>query len=68
MPLSPKALRFVVEALNYYLDEHDQRIRNPNASEDDRADWENGREFIEAIRQDCLDHLSQPAEQIHVGA
>jgi hypothetical protein len=68
MTLSPKALRFVVEALNYYLDEHDQRFRNPNASEDDRADWENDREFIEAILQDCLDHLSQPAEQIQVEA
>lgn len=68
MTLSPKALRFVVEALTYYLDEHDQRFQNPNASEDDRADWENDREFMEAIRQDCLDHLSQPVEPIHVEA
>ena len=68
MTLSPKALRFVVDALNCYLDMHDQRFRNPNAFEDDRADWENDREFIEAIRQDCLDHLSLPAEQIQVEA
>ena len=66
MTLSPKALRFVVEALDYYLQDHEQQLRNAGASDDDRADWENDRQFIEAIRQDCLEHMALPLETSHV--
>ena len=66
MTLSPKAIRFVVEALDCYLQDHDQRLRNAGASGDERADWENDRQFIEAIRQDCLDHMAQTFETAHV--
>ena len=62
MTLSPKAVRFVVEALDYYVQDHDRQLHRPEASGDELADWENDRQFIEAIRQDCLDHLAQPVE------
>ena len=66
MTLSPKALRFVVEALDYYLQDHEQRLRNTGASDDDLADWENDRQFVEAIRQDCLDQMAQQFDTTHV--
>ena len=65
MTLSPKALRFVVEALDHYLQDHDRQLRQAGTSDDDRADWENDRQFVEAIRQECLDemaHQFDPAE------
>ena len=66
MTLSTKAIRFVVEALDYYLQDHDQRLRNAGESDDDRADWENDRQFVEAIRQECLDEMAQQLETAHV--
>ena len=58
MKLSPKALRYVVEALDYYLRDRDQQVRDGDTSDDDRADWENDRQFIDAIRQECLDEMA----------
>lgn len=59
MNLSPKAVRFVVEALDFYVQDQDQRLRRSEASDDQLADWENDRHFIEAIKQDCLDQATQ---------
>ena len=58
MTLSPKALRFVVEALDHYLQDHDRHLRQAGTSDDDCADWENDRQFVEAIRQECLDEMA----------
>ena len=66
MTLSPKAIRFVLEALDYYLQDRDQQLRQSTASDDELADWENDRQFLEAIKQDCLEHLAQPLEAAHV--
>lgn len=66
MALSPKALRFVVEALDYYLRDHDPQFRRAGASDDDRADWENDRQFVEAIRQECLDEMAHQLDTAEV--
>ena len=68
MNLSPKAVRFVVEALDYYVQDQDQRLRRAGASDDQLADWENDRQFIEAVKQDCLDQMTPQLEDAHVEA
>ncbi len=68
MNLSPKAVRFVVEALDYYVQDQDQRLRRAGASDDQLADWENDRQFIEAVKQDCLDQMTTQLEDAHVEA
>ena len=66
MTLSPKALRFMVEALDYYLHDHDQQLQRAGESDDDRADWENDRQFVEAIRQECLDEMTHQFDSAEV--
>lgn len=68
MNLTPKAVRFVVEALDDYVQDQDQRLRRAGASDDQLADWENDRQFIEAVKQDCLDQMTLPLEDAHVEA
>ena len=68
MTLSPKAIRFVVEALEYYVRDQDQWLRRSGASEDQLSDWENDRQFIEAVKQDCLDQMTPQLENAHVEA
>lgn len=68
MNLSPKAVRFVVEALDYYVQDQDQRLRRAGASDDQLADWENDRQFIEAVKQDCLDQMTPQLEDAHIEA
>ena len=68
MTLSPKAIRFVVEALEYYVRDQDQRLRRSGASEDQLSDWENDRQFIEAVKQDCLDQMAPQLADAHIEA
>ncbi|MFM9962938.1 MAG: hypothetical protein ACKV2Q_17155 [Planctomycetaceae bacterium] len=68
MTLSPKAVRFVVEALDCYVQDQDQRLRRAGASDDQLADWENDRQFMEAVKQDCLDQMTLQLEDAHVEA
>ena len=68
MTLSPKAVRFVVEALDFYVQDQDQRLRQAGASDDQLADWENDRQFIEAVKQDCLNQMTPQLEDAHVEA
>jgi len=52
MKLSLKATRFVIEALEYYLKYHDQRLQQDGLSEEDSSDLINDRQYLEAIKQD----------------
>lgn len=52
MKLSLKAIRFVIEALEHYQEDHDQRLAKEGLSEDDVSDLVNDRHYLEAIQKD----------------
>jgi hypothetical protein len=52
MKLSLKAVRFVIEALNHYQEEHAQRMNQPGLTEDELADLTSDRQFLGAIKRD----------------
>jgi hypothetical protein len=62
MDLSPKALRFVLEALEHYARYHDQRMQEKGLSEDELADLANDRQYLEAIKQDLQLGHEQPGK------
>ena len=52
MNLSPKAVRFVIEALEHYQKSHVDQLRQGTCSDDEAADLENDRLYLEAIKAD----------------
>ncbi len=52
MNLSAKAARFVIEALECYQKEHEQRLKDKLLSDDAVADLTNDREFLAAIKKE----------------
>ena len=52
MDLSPKAVRFVIEALEHHIAEHDRRLAANGLSADDAADLANDKKYLEAIVKD----------------
>jgi hypothetical protein len=70
MKLSPKAVRFVIEALEHYKGYHDRRLREEGLSEDDVSDLVNDRRYLEAIQRDFetyRDELRQRREDTAAG-
>ena len=71
MKLSLKAVRFVIEALEHYQRDHDQRLNQQGLSEDDLSNLVNDRQYLEAIKQDFgkyRDQLMQQRESIKADA
>jgi len=52
MKLSPKEVRFVIEALDHYRQYHDERLKQEGLPEDEISDLLNDRQYLEAIRLD----------------
>ena len=52
MKLSPKAVRFVIEALDHYQKYHDHRLGEEGLPEDDVSDLVNDRQYLEEIKQE----------------
>jgi hypothetical protein len=52
MKLSLKATRFVIEALEHYLQSQDERLRQEGLSEEMVSDLTNDRQYLEAIKHD----------------
>ncbi len=63
MQLSLKAVRFVIDALDHYRNFHDDQLRQPGLSEDDIADLENDRLFLDAIKSDFEKYKAELNEQ-----
>jgi hypothetical protein len=59
MKLSPKAVRFVIEALEHYRKFHDEQLAVEGLSDDDAADLENDRLYLEAIKKDFEKYRDQ---------
>jgi hypothetical protein len=52
MKLSPKAVRFVIEALEHYQKYQDEQLAAEGLSDDDASDLANDRLYLEAIKKD----------------
>lgn len=73
MKLSPKATRFVIEALEQYALEHDRRLGQEGLSDDAISDLTNDRQYLEAIKQEfaryhnelLMQQQSNPVEIAH---
>jgi len=63
MELSPKAIRFVIEALEHYRQLQDGRLAQPGLTEEEISDLVNDQHYLEAIRQEFEQYRDQLAEQ-----
>ncbi len=52
MQLSPKAIRFLIEALEYYQTHHEERLRDEHITDEDAADLANDHQYLEALKTD----------------
>jgi hypothetical protein len=52
MNFSPKAIRFIIEAIDHYLNYNKMRIQNCTLPEDEKADLINDWYYLEAIKSD----------------
>jgi hypothetical protein len=52
MNLPPKAIRFIIKALEHYQTSHEERLRDERLTEDEVADLTNDYQYLEAIKTD----------------
>ena len=52
MELSPKAIRFLIEALKHYEQNYDRRLEEEDLSDDEVAELDNDRRYLLALEQD----------------
>ena len=57
--LSPKALRFVIEALDFKLAADRKRLESRKLPQDERSDMENDVRFLEEIRGQLAGHAAK---------
>jgi hypothetical protein len=62
--LSPKAMRFTVEALEYRILSYEQQLEVPDLDEDQASDLTNDLMFLEALLQDFKKALEMPMAQV----
>jgi hypothetical protein len=62
--LSPKAMRFTVEALEYRILAYEQQLEVPDLDEDRASDLTNDLMFLEALLQDFKKALEMPMAQV----
>ena len=51
MELSPKAIRFLMDALKHYAEDLDRRLEEECLSDDELADLGNDRQYLVALMQ-----------------
>jgi hypothetical protein len=49
MQLSPKAIRFIIKALEHYQTHHEERLRDEHVTEEEAADLTNDHQYLEAL-------------------
>jgi hypothetical protein len=62
--LSPKAVRFTVEALEYRILAYEQQLEVPDLDEDRASDLTNDLMFLETLLQDFKKALEMPMAQV----
>ena len=56
MDLSPKAVRYLIDALRHYREHLDCRLEAADSSDDELADLGNDRQYGVALEQDLQSH------------
>ena len=56
MQLSPKAIRFIIEAIEHYQTYHEERLQDERLTEEESADLTNDYHYLEAIKTDLKKH------------
>lgn len=60
MNLSPKAIRFIIEALDYRIEAYQQRLQVEDLDENEASDISNDALFLESLRQELAKTLQIP--------
>jgi hypothetical protein len=64
MNLSPKAIRFIIEALEHYQTSHEERLCDERLTEDEIADLTNDYQYLEAIKIDLKKYHGELLHQL----
>jgi hypothetical protein len=62
--LSPKAMRFTVEALEYRISAYEQQLERTDLHEDESSDLTNDLMFLESLLQDFKKALEIPTARV----
>jgi hypothetical protein len=65
MNLSPKAMRFMVEALEYRILAYEQQLESSNLDDDAASDITNDLMFLESLLQEFKKTLATPAAPVY---
>ncbi len=65
MELSPKAIRFIIEALDYRIKAYEESLASYKINEDESSKIANDAMFLEAIREDLV-KASRESEEVRV--
>ncbi|MGI2908862.1 hypothetical protein [Tolypothrix sp. VBCCA 56010] len=64
MNFSPKAIRFIVEALEYRIEAYQKQLETENLNDDEVSDITNDMMFLESLLQELNKELSTIAPSI----
>jgi hypothetical protein len=59
MQLSPKAIRFIIEALKHYQTHYEERLRDEHVTEEEAADLTNDHQYLEALKTDLQQYHNE---------
>jgi hypothetical protein len=61
---SPKAIRFIVEALEYRIETYQKQLETENLNDDEDSDMTNDMMFLESLSQELKKELSTIAPSV----
>jgi hypothetical protein len=61
---SPKAIRFIVEALEYRIEAYEKELETENLNDDEASDMTNDMMFLESLSQELKKELSTIAPSV----
>ncbi|MBN3910707.1 MAG: hypothetical protein ACYTXT_33660 [Nostoc sp.] len=64
MNFSPKAIRFIVEALEYRIEAYQKQLETENLNDDEASDMTNDMMFLESLSQELKKELSTIAPSV----
>jgi hypothetical protein len=59
MQFSPKATRFIIEAIEFYQKDHEARLQATDISEDEVADIANDHQYYEVLKGELQQHYDE---------
>ncbi|NJO72563.1 MAG: hypothetical protein HC833_01570 [Leptolyngbyaceae cyanobacterium RM1_406_9] len=64
MNLSPKAIRFLVEALEFRIAAYQAQLDEPELQDDEASEITNDMMFLESLLQDLKEAMNVPISQV----